>query len=537
MSSASGRYGAGGEDQMFLYPYHHHENLHAVFYHVPQHSRREKLRFPPENSPAQAVTSSSLPPLYQDYSLARLVDDGSCLHEIQQQQGFSLTLSPPPQPPPAPVGPLGPFTGYSAVLNRSRFLEPARQLLEEICDLGRGGAVTLICSDPSEMLPVACEMDSAASGPATAGPDEQQWKKAKLISMMDEACTAMLANHVFYLLWDVHSISKDKLRSCAVIRTVPIRTGIYRRYRLYYQQVQTVMASFEAVAGLNTAAPFVSMALKSMAKHFRCLKNALSNQLNRINKALGKEDLGKSEISGSGLMINSISCSQQIRGSGSTSSRQPHVWRPQRGLPERAVAVLRAWLFEHFLHPYPTDADKQMLAKQTGLSRNQVSNWFINARVRVWKPMVEEIHNLEMRQQQIKSAQTDHNEKNINPAHDMQLSAAASQPSASSTATSSSNHDQYSCSRRRPLMNSNADHHHELSYFPHHINEDAYSLDYLSVNGGNHSSNGVSLTLGLHQNTAAAAVCQLPEPLPLMHVARRLGLEDCSDPYVRNWCV
>ncbi|MBA0794842.1 hypothetical protein Gohar_019127, partial [Gossypium harknessii] len=74
---------------------------------------------------------------------------------------------------------------------------------------------------------------------------------------------------------------------------------------------------------------------------------------------------------------------------------QQQGWRPQRGLPERAVAILRAWLFEHFLHPYPTDTDKHMLATQTGLSRNQVSNWFINARVRVWKPMVEEIHMLE----------------------------------------------------------------------------------------------------------------------------------------------
>jgi hypothetical protein len=32
--------------------------------------------------------------------------------------------------------------------------------------------------------------------------------------------------------------------------------------------------------------------------------------------------------------------------------QQPqHAWRPQRGLPESAVSVLRAWLFEHFLHP------------------------------------------------------------------------------------------------------------------------------------------------------------------------------------------
>ncbi|GJV97465.1 BEL1-like homeodomain protein 1 [Tanacetum coccineum] len=48
---------------------------------------------------------------------------------------------------------------------------------------------------------------------------------------------------------------------------------------------------------------------------------------------------------------------------------QHNAWRPQRGLPERSVSVLRAWLFEHFLHPYPKDSDKHMLAKQTGLTR------------------------------------------------------------------------------------------------------------------------------------------------------------------------
>ena len=68
---------------------------------------------------------------------------------------------------------------------------------------------------------------------------------------------------------------------------------------------------------------------------------------------------------------------------------------------------------------YPKDSDKHMLAKQTGLTRSQVrarilgflclclqimgtlnqsfvimqvSNWFINARVRLWKPMVEEMY-------------------------------------------------------------------------------------------------------------------------------------------------
>jgi hypothetical protein len=34
------------------------------------------------------------------------------------------------------MGPYGPFTGYAAVLGRSRFLKPVQKLLEEICNMG-----------------------------------------------------------------------------------------------------------------------------------------------------------------------------------------------------------------------------------------------------------------------------------------------------------------------------------------------------------------------------------------------------------------
>ncbi|WVZ77252.1 hypothetical protein U9M48_025139 [Paspalum notatum var. saurae] len=71
---------------------------------------------------------------------------------------------------------------------------------------------------------------------------------------------------------------------------------------------------------------------------------------------------------------------------------EQQCWRPQRGLPEKSVAVLKAWMFENFLHPYPKDHEKEVLAARSGLSRNQVSNWFINARVRLWKPMIEEMY-------------------------------------------------------------------------------------------------------------------------------------------------
>ncbi|KAG1335354.1 hypothetical protein COCNU_03G014730 [Cocos nucifera] len=41
---------------------------------------------------------------------------------------------------------------------------------------------------------------------------------------------------------------------------------------------------------------------------------------------------------------------------------------------------------------YPKDSEKHLLAIKSGLTRSQVSNWFINARVRLWKPMIEEMH-------------------------------------------------------------------------------------------------------------------------------------------------
>lgn len=53
--------------------------------------------------------------------------------------------------------------------------------------------------------------------------------------------------------------------------------------------------------------------------------------------------------------------------------------------------VLREWLFQHFDRPYPSDHDKKLLAAVTGMTRTQVSNWFINARVRIWQPMVMEL--------------------------------------------------------------------------------------------------------------------------------------------------
>ncbi|XP_062076842.1 BEL1-like homeodomain protein 6 [Humulus lupulus] len=185
-----------------------------------------------------------------------------------------------------------------------------------------------------------------------------------------------------------------------------------RRYKQYYHQMQIVVSSFDAIAGCGSAKPYTALALQTISRHFRCLHDAIVGQIKATRKSLGEQD-ASGNIKGVGISRLRYVDQQlrQQRALQQLGMMQQHAWRPQRGLPESSVSILRAWLFEHFLHPYPKDSDKIMLARQTGLTRSQVSNWFINARVRLWKPMVEEMY-----KEEIGDAEMDSNSSSENAA-------------------------------------------------------------------------------------------------------------------------
>lgn len=63
-------------------------------------------------------------------------------------------------------------------------------------------------------------------------------------------------------------------------------------------------------------------------------------------------------------------------------SNNPPVKKRRGNLPREVTEILRSWLNDHVHHPYPTESEKAQLIKQTGLTLNQISNWFINARRR-----------------------------------------------------------------------------------------------------------------------------------------------------------
>lgn len=164
-----------------------------------------------------------------------------------------------------------------------------------------------------------------------------------------------------------------------------------RRYRQYYQQLQYLASSFDMVAGRGAADFYTALAHQTISCHFRRLRDAINAQIEVTRRTLGEQDAlhsGQEGIPRLRFVDQHLRQQRALQQLGVT----PHSWRPQRGLPESSVSILRAWLFEHFLHPYPKDSEKLKLARQTGLTRNQVANWFINARVRLWKPMVEEMY-------------------------------------------------------------------------------------------------------------------------------------------------
>ncbi|KAJ6714432.1 HOMEOBOX PROTEIN BEL1-like protein [Salix viminalis] len=208
-----------------------------------------------------------------------------------------------------------------------------------------------------------------------------------------------------------------------------------RRYRHYRDQMKAVVSSFEAVAGTGAA-----------------------------SKATGEKDPvapGTTRGETPRLKVLDQALRQQ-RAFQQMSMMESHPWRPQRGLPERSVSV---------------------------------SNWFINARVRLWKPMVEEMYLEETKERDNSMASSDGVtglDENINGRPNQNPSSTDQKPTPDqliridSECLSSiiSNPDKNDTNNSTKTFQS----HHGVSY----AND--------SVNNQNFNGGGVSLTLGLQQH-------------------------------------
>ncbi|GMH13906.1 hypothetical protein Nepgr_015747 [Nepenthes gracilis] len=266
-------------------------------------------------------------------------------------------------PNPYPTEPFPNFVG------NAKHLKAAQSLLEEVIDIGGGDIDTtqakklFLGGRGSRDISIQLRTELSSNGFLSAEKNEHQIKISKLINLLEQ---------------------------------------VESRYEEYCHRMEQLVLSFEAIAGKGAAKAYTALALQAMSRHFCSLRDAIISQIKVVRKKLPPEF-------GAGLSQLSL-FDREARHNGRSSLKQlgviqPHrpAWRPIRGLPETSVTILRAWLFEHFLHPYPNDSEKLVLASQTGITKNQVSNWFINARVRLWKPMIEEMYKEEFGESSMES--------------------------------------------------------------------------------------------------------------------------------------
>ncbi|BHF73207.1 Homeobox protein Meis2 [Sparganum proliferum] len=99
---------------------------------------------------------------------------------------------------------------------------------------------------------------------------------------------------------------------------------------------------------------------------------------------------GAQELTSDGV-ANSIGSQEENNEEVECEDRSSTKRQKKRGIfPKVATNTMRAWLFQHLSHPYPSEEQKKQLAQDTGLTILQVNNWFINARRRIVQPMIDQ---------------------------------------------------------------------------------------------------------------------------------------------------
>ncbi|XP_011028917.1 PREDICTED: BEL1-like homeodomain protein 11 [Populus euphratica] len=284
----------------------------------------------------------------------------------QANDGYSLTGNGFPQSSTSLSRPSTSYgtESFAVAIGNSRYLKPAQSLLEEI-------------------VHVSCRAVEISNE-----------KYVGKLFPCGQRGSLRLSSELKVERWDMGLVQAEKHElQLTIAKLIALLKEVEGRYEKYYHQMEEVVSSFEEIAGLGAAKSYTALALQAMSKHFCNLRDAIVSQIDETKRKFSR-DLPKISTEMSQLSLfdketkhNRIS----LRQLGMMQS-QRQAWRPIRGLPETSVTILRSWLFEHFLHPYPNDYEKLMLASQTGLTKNQVSNWFINARVRLWKPMIEEMY-------------------------------------------------------------------------------------------------------------------------------------------------
>jgi hypothetical protein len=152
-------------------------------------------------------------------------------------------------------------------------------------------------------------------------------------------------------------------------------------------------------------------------------------------------------------------------------------------LPSHVVDYLKSWLMspDHISHPYPTEKEKVQMVAETRIELKRLNNWFVNNRIRYWKPRMEALQ----RQQQTPLIVAEHS---IDVAHAIDIAPTSySEPSATRF--------------QHPVV---SPHSQKRTVVPvHHVSDASTSVNE-SENSGDDSSLGESMPSYLESNVVSS---------------------------------
>ena len=153
-------------------------------------------------------------------------------------------------------------------------------------------------------------------------------------------------------------------------------------YSLSFSPAATAYESF--TSGRQNVSPCESgQQVDAMKQHHH-----LSFDVNDVQRDSGNEgDL--SDDAATNAFHGSDGKNGKNASNGSSSSCKQKSASKRGILPKQATSIMRSWLFQHIVHPYPTEDEKRTISAQTNLTLLQVNNWFINARRRILQPMLD----------------------------------------------------------------------------------------------------------------------------------------------------
>ncbi|RWW09923.1 hypothetical protein BHE74_00033723 [Ensete ventricosum] len=225
------------------------------------------------------------------------------------------------------------LASMTSVLQHSRYLKPAQELLNEIVSV-RSAAELSSDEEFRRIMP--------------AGMINRAGRKSLQVEEIIN-CEGNLQEANNY------SSEEDKQHDVEVrvVKLVALLDELESRYQQYFHRMDQVISVFEAVAGRGVAATYTALTIQAMSRHFSKLRDAILTQIH-----VSREPPPRREE------LQSLDRNPPQRRPADETLRQKRealqklaiiqaqqAWRPLRGLPEDSVAVLRTWLFENFLHP------------------------------------------------------------------------------------------------------------------------------------------------------------------------------------------